>query len=53
MDVTRTAEALCLHPNTLRYRLGRLEQLLDISLKQPAAITALYVALMAGGRSRG
>jgi purine catabolism regulator len=51
MDITRTAQALCLHPNTLRYRLGRLEQLLDVSLKQPAAITALYVALMAGQRS--
>jgi PucR family transcriptional regulator, purine catabolism regulatory protein len=53
MDITRTAQALCLHPNTLRYRLGRLEQLLGVSLKQPAAITALYIALMAGERSRG
>jgi PucR C-terminal helix-turn-helix domain len=51
MDITRTAQALCLHPNTLRYRLGRLEQLLDLSLKQPSAIAALYIAMMAGDRS--
>ena len=53
MDVGRTAKALCLHPNTLRYRLGRLEALLDLSLKQPAAIAALYIALVAGERSPG
>ena len=51
MDVGRTAKALCLHPNTLRYRLGRLEALLDLSLKQPAAIAALYIALVAVERS--
>ncbi len=51
MDITRTAQALCLHPNTLRYRLGRLEQLLDLSLKQPSAIAALYIAMMARERS--
>ena len=50
MDVGRTAEVLCLHPNTLRYRLGRLEELLGVSLKQPADIAALYIALIAGQR---
>jgi len=53
MDIGRAAQALCLHPNTLRYRLGRLEQLLGLSLKQPAAVTSLYIALVAGERSRG
>jgi purine catabolism regulator len=52
MDIGRTAAALHLHPNTLRYRLGRLEQLLDVSLKQPAAIAALYIALVAADRPR-
>ena len=51
MDITRAAQALCLHPNTLRYRLGRLEQLLGLSLKQPSAIAALYIAMMAGDRA--
>jgi DNA-binding PucR family transcriptional regulator len=35
----------------LRHRPGRLEQLLDVSLKQLATIAALYIALVAGERS--
>src|SRR5215207_7245312 len=47
LDVAATATALHMHRNSLRYRLARLEQLLGRSLKQPATIAALYVALAA------
>ncbi|MGD9734417.1 MAG: PucR family transcriptional regulator [Solirubrobacterales bacterium] len=47
MDVARSAEALYLHPNSLRYRLRRIEELLGRSMKDPATITSLYIALMA------
>jgi DNA-binding PucR family transcriptional regulator len=47
MDAMRTAEAMHLHHNSLRYRLGRVEQLLGRSLKDPATIASLYIALVA------
>jgi purine catabolism regulator len=34
------------HPNTLRYRLGRIEKLLGKSLRNPAAIAELQLALL-------
>jgi DNA-binding PucR family transcriptional regulator len=45
MDVAKTARQLFLHANSLRYRLNRIEQLLGCSLKDPAAIANLYLAL--------
>jgi purine catabolism regulator len=48
MDIVATAAVLHLHPNSLRYRLGRIETLLGRSLKQPSTIAALYLALIAG-----
>ena len=47
MDVNATAEAMHVHPNTLRYRLGRVEKLLGRSLRQPATIAELTLALHA------
>jgi purine catabolism regulator len=52
MDVARSAEALFLHPNSLRYRLRRIEELLGRSMKDPATITSLYIALMADRNSQ-
>ncbi|WP_028066481.1 PucR family transcriptional regulator [Solirubrobacter soli] len=47
MDVNATAEAMHVHPNTLRYRLGRVEKLLGRSLRRPATIAELTLALQA------
>jgi purine catabolism regulator len=47
MDVNATAEAMHVHPNTLRYRLSRVEKLLGRSLRQPATIAELTLALLA------
>lgn len=47
MDAALAAESLCLHTNSLRYRLGRIESLLGRSLKSPATIANLHLALTA------
>ena len=45
MDVKTTAEELFVHPNSVRYRLKRCEQLLGQSLSSPATIADLFLAL--------
>jgi purine catabolism regulator len=50
MDVAATAEAMHVHPNTLRYRLARIEKLIGGSLRRPATIADLHVALTAALR---
>lgn len=45
LDVAGTAAALFLHPNSVRYRLRRVEELLGGSLTSPAVIANLYLAL--------
>jgi hypothetical protein len=47
LDVVACARTLNLHPNSLRYRLTRVEQRLGRSLRSPATITDLYLALRA------
>jgi purine catabolism regulator len=47
LDVAATAASLHMHRNSLRYRLARAEQVLGCSLKQPATIAAVHIALMA------
>lgn len=51
LDTVAAAGALHLHPNSLRYRLTRLEQLLGCSLKRPATIADLHIALLAERRT--
>ena len=41
------ARALRIHPNSLRYRLGRIEELTGRSLREPATIATLHLALLA------
>jgi purine catabolism regulator len=44
-DVSRTARSLCVHPNSVRYRLGRVEAIVGRSIRSPAALISLQVAL--------
>jgi sugar diacid utilization regulator len=49
LDVGRTARALHLHPNSVRYRLSKAEQLIGSPLRSSSTIVALHVALLAAG----
>lgn len=50
-DVRRAAAALQIHPNTLRYRIGRAEQILDLDLSDPAARLLVELQLMVRRRN--
>lgn len=43
-DLKKTADALFLHPNTLRYRLRKIEEILQIDMEDFDAILSLMVA---------
>ena len=43
-DLGRLADDLHIHVNTLRYRLGRIEQLLGRPLASPETLAQLYLA---------
>lgn len=45
MHVERAAEQLFVHPNTLRYRIARFEELTDASLRDPVAAFEVWWAL--------
>jgi PucR family transcriptional regulator, purine catabolism regulatory protein len=46
MNVAEAALRLSVHRNTLRYRLARIEELLDMRLDAPQTITNLHLALL-------
>lgn len=52
-DVAATAEALHVHPQTVRYRLGGLRDTFGDALRDPAARLELEVALRAADLERG
>jgi purine catabolism regulator len=52
LDITAAAAELHLHPNSLRYRLSKIEELLGSPLKRPATIAELHIALLADPRTR-
>jgi purine catabolism regulator len=49
LKIKATAKALNLHPNSLRYRLSRIEQILGRPLDSVASIVDLYLALLIDG----
>lgn len=46
-NMNAAADALNIHHNSLRYRLAKVESLLDVNLREPAAISSLFLALAA------
>jgi sugar diacid utilization regulator len=46
-NIIAAAKALKIHHNSLRYRLSRAEELLGVSLRDPAAVSSLFLALTA------
>lgn len=46
-NMNAAAEELRIHHNSLRYRLAKVEELLTVSLRDPAAVSSLFLALAA------
>jgi purine catabolism regulator len=46
IDIAATAETLRLHPNSVRYRLTRAEQVLGAPLRRAETIAGLHAALV-------
>ena len=46
-NINVAAESLSIHHNSLRYRLAKVEELLTINLKQPSAVSSVFLALTA------
>lgn len=53
MNTISAAETLNVHHNSLRYRLSKVEEILGVSLRDPSAISSLYLALTAQAVSTG
>jgi hypothetical protein len=47
LNMNAASEVLSIHHNSLRYRLAKVEELLDINLREPAALSSVYLALAA------
>ncbi|MEU1595160.1 helix-turn-helix domain-containing protein [Streptomyces sp. NPDC005708] len=46
-NINAAAHELGIHHNSLRYRLGKVEEALDISLRSPSAVASVFLALTA------
>jgi purine catabolism regulator len=53
LDVARAAQALHLHPNSLRYRLCKIEEAIGAPLRRPATIANLYLAMLIEKQNSG
>ena len=51
-NINAAAESLSVHHNSLRYRLSKIEETLEVSLRDPAALSSLFLALTALSMSR-
>ncbi|MEE0124710.1 MAG: PucR family transcriptional regulator ligand-binding domain-containing protein [Enterococcus faecalis] len=49
-EITKTANALYLHRNTIKYRMNQCEKLLDTSIQEPETSLLLRVALQLSGK---
>ena len=52
-DVRRASEQLRIHPNTLRYRIKRAEEITDTDLSEPSARLLMEIQLAASARAVG
>jgi purine catabolism regulator len=52
LSVNDTAQALNIHPNSVRYRIGRAEELIGGSLRELPTIVDVYLALQVAERGR-
>jgi hypothetical protein len=52
-EVRSTARSLHVHANTVRYRLSRVEKILDRSLSETPVLTALYLTALAFPQTLG
>ena len=50
-DVRRASEQLRIHPNTLRYRIKRVEEITDTDLSEPSARLLMEIQLAASARA--
>ena len=46
-NMNAAAESLNIHHNSLRYRLSKVEEMLNLNLRDPAALSSLFLALAA------
>lgn len=46
-NINTAADSLNIHHNSLRYRLAKIEEMLDVSLRDPAAVSSVFLALTA------
>lgn len=46
-NMNAASDALNIHHNSLRYRLAKIEEILSLSLREPAALSSLFLALTA------
>ena len=46
MNVKSAAEELCIHPNSMHYRISRIEELFGIDFNDPRQIQTLILSIM-------
>lgn len=45
LRVSESAIALCVHKNTMKYRLAKIQEILSVNLKDPSVISSIYIAI--------